>query len=60
MDNTTISSLIFEWQGTVQRRQGICRELEPRLLAAIGSRPIKIVTGFRRCGKSFKTVGKKE
>ncbi|MDO9308327.1 MAG: AAA family ATPase, partial [Deltaproteobacteria bacterium] len=53
MDNRTISSLIFEWQGIVQRRQGIERELEPRLLAAIGSRPIKIVTGFRRSGKSF-------
>jgi hypothetical protein len=53
MDKTAISSLIFEWQGTVQRRQGIERELESRLLAAIGSRPIKIVTGFRRSGKSF-------
>ena len=53
MENSVISALIFEWQGTVQRRQGICRELQPRLLAAIGSRPIKIVTGFRRCGKSF-------
>lgn len=53
MDSATLSSLIFEWQGIVQRRQGISRELEPRLLAAIGSRPIKIVTGFRRCGKSF-------
>lgn len=36
-------------------RQGVERNLEPRILACFGSRPIKIVTGFRRSGKSFLT-----
>lgn len=53
MDKTVISGLIFEWQNLILRRQGVTRELEERLYRAIGSRPIKIVTGFRRCGKSF-------
>lgn len=36
-------------------RQGVERHLEPRILESFGSRPIKIVTGFRRSGKSFLT-----
>ena len=36
-------------------RQGVERQMEPRILECFGSRPIKIVTGFRRSGKSFLT-----
>ncbi|MEK7826908.1 MAG: ATP-binding protein, partial [Thermodesulfobacteriota bacterium] len=53
MNNDILAAVIFEWQGLVQRRQGVKRELEEKLLGAMGSRPIKIVTGFRRSGKSF-------
>jgi predicted AAA+ superfamily ATPase len=53
MNNDILAAVIFEWQSLVQRRQGVTRELEEKLLGAMGSRPIKIVTGFRRSGKSF-------
>ncbi|MDZ4165207.1 MAG: ATP-binding protein [Smithellaceae bacterium] len=54
MDEQIYTSLIFEWQQIVLRRKaGVCRQIEDRLLKTIGSRPIKIVTGFRRSGKSF-------
>ncbi len=54
MENQVYTSLIFEWQQTVLgRKPGVRRDLEDRLFKTIGSRPIKIVTGFRRCGKSF-------
>lgn len=47
--------LIFEWQQRVMTRQGVPRLMEPRVLESFGSRPIKIITGFRRSGKSFLT-----
>ncbi|MBV5336515.1 MAG: AAA family ATPase, partial [Deltaproteobacteria bacterium] len=47
--------LIFEWQQRVMTRQGVPRIMEPRVLESFGSRPIKIITGFRRSGKSFLT-----
>ena len=53
MNNDILSAVIFEWQNLIQRRQGVVRGLEAKLLGAMGSRPIKIVTGFRRSGKSF-------
>jgi predicted AAA+ superfamily ATPase len=53
MDKTVVIPLIYEWQNIVMRRQGVKRELEEPLYRSIGSRPIKIVTGFRRSGKSF-------
>ena len=55
MKQETIRQLIFEWQERVMTRQGVERTLEPRILECFGSRPIKIVTGFRRSGKSFLT-----
>ena len=51
----TIRTLIFEWQDRIMTRQGVARHLEPRILESLGSRPMKIVTGFRRSGKSFLT-----
>ena len=53
MNIDIMASVIFECQSLIQRRQGVARELEIKLLGAMGSRPIKIVTGFRRSGKSF-------
>ena len=53
MNIDKLAAVIFEWQSLIQRRQGVPRELEQKLLGAMGSRPIKIVTGFRRSGKSF-------
>lgn len=50
-----VRQLIFEWQDRVMTRQGVERQMEPRILECFGSRPIKIVTGFRRSGKSFLT-----
>lgn len=48
-----ILSLIYEWQGVILRRMGVERSIESSILGVIDSRPIKIVTGFRRTGKSF-------
>jgi hypothetical protein len=48
----TIRQLIFEWQDRVMTRQGVERHIEPRVLKSLGSRPMKIITGFR---KSFLT-----
>ena len=45
--------MIYQWQNQIARREGIERELEPTILKSIPSKPIKIVTGFRRSGKSF-------
>lgn len=53
MDKESILNVIFEWQKIVQSRHGTVREAEPLILSSIGSKPIKIVTGFRRAGKSF-------
>ena len=50
-----IRPLIFEWQERVMTRTGVARRLETAVLAAAGSRPMKIITGFRRAGKSFLT-----
>jgi len=53
MDKESILNIIFEWQKIIQSRHGTVREAEPLILSSIGSKPIKIVTGFRRAGKSF-------
>jgi hypothetical protein len=55
MRHETIRQLIFEWQDRVMTRQGVARLLEPRVRETLGSRPMKIITGFRRSGKSFLT-----
>ncbi|OPX34765.1 MAG: hypothetical protein B1H12_09865 [Desulfobacteraceae bacterium 4484_190.2] len=48
-----IIRFIVEWQNQILRIQGIYREYLDVLHATIGSKPIKIITGFRRSGKSF-------
>lgn len=53
MENAILTAVIFEWQNIIRHRNGVKRELEDRVYRAIGSRPIKIITGFRRSGKSF-------
>jgi len=53
MDKNEIIGLIYEWQGLISKRGGIERYIEPALLSAMASKPIKIITGFRRAGKSF-------
>ncbi|MCD6534393.1 MAG: ATP-binding protein [Deltaproteobacteria bacterium] len=45
--------IITEWQNQILNTEGIARNYEPLLINAMGSKPIKIVTGFRRSGKSF-------
>ena len=53
MEKDDIIRLIAEWQNRILRIQGIYREYLDTLHATIGSKPIKIITGFRRSGKSF-------
>ena len=53
MEKDEIVSFIAEWQNRILRIQGIDREYLHALQETIGSRPIKIITGFRRSGKSF-------
>ena len=53
MDTATLTAVLFEWQSLIQKRNGVRRHLEESVFLAMGSRPIKIVTGFRRSGKSF-------
>lgn len=44
---------IREWQNLIATVEGLIREDQGELYAAMGSKPIKIITGFRRSGKSF-------
>lgn len=53
MTRNEILTLIAEWQNVILRVGGIEREYEPAVLETIGTKPIKIITGFRRSGKSF-------
>jgi hypothetical protein len=53
MEKDDIIRLIAEWQNRILRIQGIYREYLDALHGTIGSKPIKIITGFRRSGKSF-------
>ncbi len=45
--------VIIEWQNLIATVQGLNRDNQKELCAAAGSKPIKIITGFRRSGKSF-------
>lgn len=45
--------LIAEWQNQILRTEGISRKYEQDVLDTVGSKPVKIITGFRRSGKSF-------
>jgi predicted AAA+ superfamily ATPase len=53
MTKHEILTLIADWQNHILRIGGIEREYEAQILDTIGSKPIKIITGFRRTGKSF-------
>lgn len=53
MNSETLSIVLFEWQSLIRQRSGVTRQVEKNIVGAIGSKPIKIVTGFRRSGKSF-------
>lgn len=45
--------VITEWQNIIAKAQGLTRDCQQELFAASPSKPIKIITGFRRSGKSF-------
>ena len=46
-------SRIYYWQDLIAKTAGVKREIENSITATIYSKPIKIITGFRRSGKSF-------
>ncbi len=48
-----IIDLIYEGQQMILREKGVKRNIEDLLYSSMQSKPIKIVTGFRRSGKSF-------
>lgn len=45
--------IIYEWQNLIATVHGLVRDDQKELFAAASSKPIKIVSGFRRSGKSF-------
>ena len=49
----SLLSLLVDNQNRILRCTGVRRTLQGRLVASFGSKPIKIVTGFRRSGKSW-------
>ncbi len=53
MDKAILFPIILEWQKIAAQTEGIFRLYQLELFELIGSKPIKIVTGFRRSGKSF-------
>ena len=55
MDTGELLAVILEWQHTALSCRGITRALMAKITPVLGSKPIKIITGFRRSGKSFLT-----
>lgn len=53
MDKVTLIPVILEWQKLLSEDSGIIRTYQKELYSMMGSKPIKIITGFRRTGKSF-------
>lgn len=53
MENIAFKTLLLEWQGQLLKTKGIVRESEEPIYRSLGSKPMKIITGFRRSGKSF-------
>jgi predicted AAA+ superfamily ATPase len=45
--------IITEWQNIIANVEGLSRDYNKELYAAANSKPMKIITGFRRSGKSF-------
>lgn len=46
-------SLIVEMQNSILKTEGITRYCEDAVYRSMQSKPVKIITGFRRSGKSF-------
>jgi len=46
-------SVIAEWQRIILARSGVSRYLEAEIAETMDSKPVKVITGFRRSGKSF-------
>lgn len=53
MDNVSIKKIILSWQDRFMKTNGVKRHYEDDIISCLGSKPIKIITGFRRTGKSF-------
>ena len=53
MERQEILEVLYEWQNLILQTEGIERSYEKEIITTIGSKPIKIITGFRRSGKSF-------
>lgn len=53
MTDEALLAIMYENQNRLTRVGGIKRTIHSRLLAAFPSRPIKVVIGFRRSGKSW-------
>ena len=53
MKKEELIAFIYEWQHFALSRKGVIRLSEKDIFPVIGSKPIKIITGFRRSGKSF-------
>jgi predicted AAA+ superfamily ATPase len=61
MDKSLLFPIIFEWQQLIRSVTGVFRNYEQELYDVLGSKPIKVISGFRRSGKSFliqKTVSR--
>lgn len=55
MNKEELKTLLLQLQNKVYSVKGVKRECEDEIYSALTSKPIKIITGFRRSGKSFLT-----
>lgn len=46
-------SILYDWRNLIISREGIRRDIEDTVWKSIDTMPIKVITGFRRVGKSF-------
>lgn len=53
MKQDEILKIIQEWQDEILNTKGITRYCEAKITDSLNSKPIKIITGFRRSGKSY-------
>jgi len=53
MISNQIRKLVNSWQNALININGVKRQCEESIFRSLGSKPIKIITGFRRTGKSF-------
>ncbi len=61
MKQDGIYEIIRSWQDEILNSQGLERYCEKQILEAMSSKPVKIISGFRRVGKSYlcKRIAKK-